>query len=609
MNDRTEIQPLIEHIRRTAHRRQEMQDRYFAVPLEHVHQIESTINRMSVEQLHRIRQLIDTDAAREKTRSLFMHGAVKDTALAGSKNPIVRLYKRILFKSLKPLLTHQEEFNRLAAETIQHHQEVLSHYATMISESTLSLGKYSLELIKGVVRASTLMLDDMARDLTEQATQQAADNEQKLASFQDNINTLYSEMLRTRKHIRIGLIHLHHNAQHNTIRSDKRLDELQKNHQHLLELIDDKTAMINTLKRRLRIGLIHLNSSANNNAQRIDFRLNELQNNYQHLLDIIDDKTAPLGTLKRRLRIGLVHLHHTIQRHQDTVNRSLSRTRENSHQALQKANELSLSFTELKKSYDSGERRERKEPAAPGRGEISSDLYNDPLVFDMEKFEKEMRGVDQTQHFKDYIEFFKGKKNVLDLGCGSGEFLQLLKKHDIGGYGVDISKRNVQLCKQKHVKAIESDAVDHISALEAETLDGLFAAQLIEHMEFTEILRLLKLAFIKLQSDAPIILETVNTTCLTIYSGSFYADPTHVRPVHPVTLKYAMQNTGFDDVALRFINPFPESEQLHPVKNVLDSEELPSAVTDVADILDRNSEKLNTILFSYKDYAVIARKP
>ena len=92
-----------------------------------------------------------------------------------------------------------------------------------------------------------------------------------------------------------------------------------------------------------------------------------------------------------------------------------------------------------------------------------------------------------------------------------------------------------------------------------QSLGGLFAAQVVEHLEPRYLTQLLDLAFDKLRPGAPIVLETINPACWFAFFESYIRDITHVRPLHPDTLKYLLVASGFQTVDIRYRAPYPEA--------------------------------------------------
>ncbi|MDA1183463.1 MAG: class I SAM-dependent methyltransferase [Acidobacteria bacterium] len=219
-------------------------------------------------------------------------------------------------------------------------------------------------------------------------------------------------------------------------------------------------------------------------------------------------------------------------------------------------------------------------------------------------FEDLFRGSadDITERVSEYLPFVQGASDVLDIGCGRGEFLALLREHGIRAKGIDINGSMVEVCRQQGLDATEADALSYLRAQPDNSLGGLFAAQVVEHLEPRYLTGLLDIAFDKLRPGAPIILETINPACWFAFFESYIRDITHVRPIHPDTLTYLLVASGFQHVDVRYRAPYPEHDKLQRIAPQ-------ASLGDSVDTLNANVERLNSLLFTWLDYAAIGRRP
>jgi SAM-dependent methyltransferase len=222
-------------------------------------------------------------------------------------------------------------------------------------------------------------------------------------------------------------------------------------------------------------------------------------------------------------------------------------------------------------------------------------------------FEDHFRGSaeDIRARLADYVPIFAGRRDVLDVGCGRGEFLGLLREQGIGARGIDLNASMVEVCRGKGLDASVGDALGYLRGLPEGALGGLFAAQVIEHLEPSYLTRFLDAAFEKLRPGAPIVLETINPGCWFAFFESYIRDLTHSQPVHPDTLKYLLIATGFQQVEIRFRAPYPEADKLQP----LEADARQTALLAHVETLNANVEKINRLLFTYLDYAAVGRRP
>jgi SAM-dependent methyltransferase len=227
-------------------------------------------------------------------------------------------------------------------------------------------------------------------------------------------------------------------------------------------------------------------------------------------------------------------------------------------------------------------------------------------------FEDQFRGAPEQirQRLADYVPLFAGCRGVLDVGCGRGELLDLFREHGIDARGVDSNASMVRACRTRGLQAEQGDALGYLQRLPDNSLGGLIAIQVVEHLEPGYLLRLIEAAFHKLRPGVPLVLETINPACWVAFFESYIRDITHRWPLHPDTLRYLVQVHGFSSVDVQFRSPVPYSDRLEtvtlpvPTPGALQD----ATLVDVVEALNAHAEKLNARLFTYLDYAVVARR-
>jgi SAM-dependent methyltransferase len=193
---------------------------------------------------------------------------------------------------------------------------------------------------------------------------------------------------------------------------------------------------------------------------------------------------------------------------------------------------------------------------------------------------------------------------VLDLGCGRGEALALLRDHGIAGRGVDASERMVQLCRERGLEAEAGDLFAVLAGVPEGSLGGVISFHVIEHLPGSALDRLVRLAYRALRPGGLLILETPNPLSVVVAARNFWLDPTHVRPVHPESLKLMYELAGFDPVERLDLRPFPDSQRLPEI----DLATLPADRHSLADQVNRLRDRLDEVLFGYQDYGMVGRK-
>ena len=199
---------------------------------------------------------------------------------------------------------------------------------------------------------------------------------------------------------------------------------------------------------------------------------------------------------------------------------------------------------------------------------------------------------------------------MLDVGCGRGEFLDLLRERDIRARGVDVNAEMVEECRARGLDASAGDALALLDALEDESLGGLFAAQVVEHLQPDYLVRLLNVAGRKLRPGARIVLETINPRCWFAFFDAYIRDITHVRPLHPDTLVYLLGASGFQRTTVRYLVPYPDDGKLQriPPPDTLGTADADPSLAAVVESFNGNVDKLNDLLFTHLDYAAIGER-
>jgi O-antigen chain-terminating methyltransferase len=148
--------------------------------------------------------------------------------------------------------------------------------------------------------------------------------------------------------------------------------------------------------------------------------------------------------------------------------------------------------------------------------------------------------------------------SLLDLGCGRGEWLELLARHDLSAVGVDSNRELVRRCRELGLAVDEADALGHLCSLPERTCSVVSAFHLIEHLDFVTVIALLDQIWRVLKPGGIVILETPNPENLIVGACTFHADPSHRRPLVPDTLQFFVEQRGFSEVCVRRLNSYAE---------------------------------------------------
>jgi len=198
-------------------------------------------------------------------------------------------------------------------------------------------------------------------------------------------------------------------------------------------------------------------------------------------------------------------------------------------------------------------------PEAAAPGSVRQDAS--AVTFDYGRFAERFRGTEEyvkaSQQF--YRPYFSGRENVLDLGCGRGEFLELCRELGVPARGIDLSDESVAICRAKGLTADNADLFDYLDNLPEHSLDGIFCSQVVEHIPPDRLPEMIRLAASRLQRGGVIAVETPNPECLAIFATHFYLDPTHQRPVPHPLLAFYLEEFGVGNIEVRRLSPAVET--------------------------------------------------
>jgi len=230
--------------------------------------------------------------------------------------------------------------------------------------------------------------------------------------------------------------------------------------------------------------------------------------------------------------------------------------------------------------------------------DILNNFIDDSLYSD---YENSFRGSEKIieKRLLFYINKIKNLKTtknnfILDVGCGRGEFVKLLIKHNFHAKGIDINPFAVQQASQNNLPVEQADLFAFLNKLPKKSLPAVSAFHVIEHLHHNDLISFFRLAFDKIMSDGKLLIETPNMLNLFVAACDFYKDPTHIRPLHPATLQFYLREIGFKKVEVNFLHPFSEDECLKILKSNTAA--------------NYNFKKLNDLIFGARDCSIIAEK-
>jgi SAM-dependent methyltransferase len=189
-----------------------------------------------------------------------------------------------------------------------------------------------------------------------------------------------------------------------------------------------------------------------------------------------------------------------------------------------------------------------------------------------------------------------GSGPVLDVGCGRGEFVQLLVERGTEARGVDLDADAVAVARAAGLPVEEGDGLAALAEVPDGSLGAVVLLQVVEHLSAQDLVNLVALCADKVRPGGLVVAETVNPQSLYVYAHALFVDPTHLRPVHPAYLTFLFTEAGFDGVQIEWRSPPPDDDRLVDLPG--DGEPVTTANANVA--------RLNALLFAPQDYALLA---
>jgi SAM-dependent methyltransferase len=188
-----------------------------------------------------------------------------------------------------------------------------------------------------------------------------------------------------------------------------------------------------------------------------------------------------------------------------------------------------------------------------------------------------------------YVEDFRNAAPVLDIGCGRGELLMLLRDAGLEARGIDADADMVAYARGEGLDVEQADLVEYLGGLEDGSLGGIFMGQVVEHLPPGTLARALELAAAKLRPGGVLVAETINPLS-PIAMRNYFADLTHAQPLVPETLELLARQAGFSNTEIRFLN--------EPADRLTEPDD---------PVIAANVRRLNELLFAPLDYALVAR--
>ena len=206
-------------------------------------------------------------------------------------------------------------------------------------------------------------------------------------------------------------------------------------------------------------------------------------------------------------------------------------------------------------------------------------------------FESRMRGSVESvrERQRRYVDDFRGSAPVLDIGCGRGELLLLLREAGVEARGIDADADMVAYARGEGLEVEQADVVHYLEEIEAGSIGGIFMGQVVEHLPAATLVQALRLAASGLRAGGVLVAETINPLS-PLALRHYFADLTHAQPLVPETLELLARQSGFAKTEIRYLN--------EPAERLTEPDD---------PVIAANVRRLNELLFAPLDYALVAR--
>jgi len=214
------------------------------------------------------------------------------------------------------------------------------------------------------------------------------------------------------------------------------------------------------------------------------------------------------------------------------------------------------------------------------------------------QFEDQFRGTreDIRERVKIYLPIMREskagteKRPILDLGCGRGEWLEVLREEGLKARGIDLNKAVVEMVQEMGLEVTQAEVLDYLQSLPDKSLGAVTGFHIMEHLPLRILLRVLEETVRVLKVGGVAVFETPNPKNILVGACDFYIDPTHRNPIPPDTLRFLAEARGLVRVDIIYLRPDGEENRLGPGGH------------------PELTETLNALLYGPTDYAVVGYK-
>jgi O-antigen chain-terminating methyltransferase len=211
------------------------------------------------------------------------------------------------------------------------------------------------------------------------------------------------------------------------------------------------------------------------------------------------------------------------------------------------------------------EEAQQRSPESVNQGQLQAVENEEQHLLDAfyTAFENQFRGEreDIFNRLKVYLPLLEEAKvgtsdfPILDVGCGRGEWLELLRESGYTATGLDHNRVMVDYCRSREFEVVEGDVIAYLRTLPDLSLGAVTGFHIIEHLPFPILIKLFNEVVRVLKPGGLAIFETPNPKNIVVGACNFYADPTHKNPLFPDTIQFILDSQGLSKVKILYLNP------------------------------------------------------
>ncbi|ELP55888.1 methyltransferase domain protein [Microcystis aeruginosa TAIHU98] len=337
-------------------------------------------------------------------------------------------------------------------------------------------------------------------------------------------------------------------------------------------------------------------------AQKGDRIANQIQEGLQSQIEQLDQKRDRIANqIQEGLQTQIHHLDRELYQKTEQLQEYLeTQIKDSNEKNFQNSHYLKIDLLQQKRLMNKfleatagAEGGLASEPAQIFAGELDHSL--DAFYF---AFEERFRG--SREEINERLEVYLPRLReaqiapvdslILDLGCGRGEWLELLRDNGYRSRGIDLNRVVIEQCQSRGLEVVEGDVIAYLQSMPDESVAVITGFHIIEHLPFEILVKLLNEAFRVLRHRGLVIFETPNPANVLVGSCNFYFDPTHRNPLPSLMTQFLVQYCGFAEVEILNLNPSDGFK------------------ADEVNELDELSKQFNQYFYGPMDYAVIGYK-